>query len=394
MKTTDFNPAMSQIQALRSENVYLHEITSQSMSRIVQVDTQMIAIRHELEQKRRGFRLMSELALTMMNRETDYRNDFVVVCRRINSALNMQRTILLAPSKDEEGVFSVMISQGYPSEEQTRLSKTKIRIDESALFNPINPVLITGATPTDYLAAFRKTLGLPYLISSPVLLHGELIGILVTGRTDEQMPFMPRLGRSDAETVQTVASYLAAIQAGHRLIEAENLANYDPLTRLPNLRRMTEGLHQILTISRRNGTLGAVLFIDLDGFKTVNDTYGHAAGDIVLHAVAQLLAGAMRESDIIGRIGGDEFIAVLSNLSSKTDAIFVAKKIIKTLSHPIEVFGSVRCRIGASIGISIFPNGAQNEASLIKAADEAMYSVKKAGKNDYAVADPESSFAF
>ncbi|MDR1367222.1 MAG: sensor domain-containing diguanylate cyclase [Candidatus Accumulibacter sp.] len=382
---------MPEMKTLQSENHYLRGITSQTMSRIVLVDTQMIAIRHELEQKRRGFQLMSELALTMMSYEADYRNDFVVVCRRINSALNMQRTVLLAPCKDEESVFSVMISQGYSSEEQDRIMKMKIRIDEKALLDPINPVLITGATPDDYLGSFRKILGLPYLISSPILLHNELIGILVTGRIDEQMPFMPRLGRSDAETVQTVASYLAAIQAGHRLIEAENLANYDPLTRLPNLRRMKEGLHQILTMSRRNGTLGAVLFIDLDGFKTVNDTYGHATGDAVLHSVAQLLSGSMRESDLIGRIGGDEFIAVLSNLTSKNDAVFVAKKIIKKLAHPIDVFGSARCRLGASIGISIFPNGAQNEASLIKAADEAMYSVKKAGKNDYAVADPESS---
>jgi diguanylate cyclase (GGDEF)-like protein len=241
------------------------------------------------------------------------------------------------------------------------------------------------------LADFRKTLGLPYLISSPILLHSEIIGLLVTGRVDEQMPFLPRLGRSDLETVQTVASYLAAIQAGYRLSEAEQLANYDPLTRLPNLRRMREGLHQILTIARRNGTLGAVLFIDLDGFKAVNDTHGHAAGDSVLNLVAKTLAETIRESDIIGRIGGDEFIAVLSNLTSVDDAVGVAEKILKRLNRPIIVCDTIRCRIGASIGISIFPNGAQDEASLIRAADKAMYSVKKTGKNAYAIANPESS---
>jgi diguanylate cyclase (GGDEF)-like protein len=144
-------------------------------------------------------------------------------------------------------------------------------------------------------------------------------------------------------------------------------------------------------IARRNGTLGAVLFIDLDGFKAVNDAHGHAVGDSVLNLVAKTLAETVRESDIIGRIGGDEFIAVLSNLTSVDDAVGVAEKILKHLNRPIVVCDTIRCVIGASIGISIFPNGAQDEASLIRAADKAMYSVKKTGKNAYAIADPESS---
>ncbi|MDR2507313.1 MAG: sensor domain-containing diguanylate cyclase [Candidatus Accumulibacter sp.] len=379
--SSDAPMSPGEITAMRRENLHLREIASQTMSRILQIDTQMIAIRHELEQKRRGFRLMSELAFTMMNRETDHENDFIVVCRHINVILNMQRTVLLVPDKDENNLFRVLISQGYSPEEQNRLARVEIRIVDKTLLDPINPVLITKATPDTYLASFRKILGLPFLISSPVLLYNELVGILITGRLDERMPFLPRLGRNDVETVQTVASYMAAIQLGHLFLEAENLANYDPLTRLPNLRRIKEGLHQVLVMSRRNGTLGAVLFIDLDGFKSINDTYGHAAGDAVLHSVAKILAGSVRESDIIGRIGGDEFLAVLSGLFSSDHAVSVAAKIIHKLSQPIEIYNALQCTIGASIGVCVFPDGDKDEIALIKTADEAMYAAKKNGKN-------------
>jgi len=368
-----------QIQELRREMTYLRRMSEYTTARILQVDTQSMAIRHELEQKRQGFSLMAELAVGL-GQDLDNDAFFASVSRRLNHALNMRRTAVLLPEADS-GLFLPSVLQGYSKAERQSLEDRRLEIDPEFL-NPLVPVLITGADPPERQAGFRETLKLPFLISVPVFLRNELVALLVTGRLDEQRPFSPRLGQSDVETVQTVSAYLAALVAWRRLAKVEDLANHDPLTRLPNLRKTKDSLTQILSLAKRGGTKAALLYIDLDGFKDVNDTYGHAVGDTVLHTVAERLLTSVRESDLVGRLGGDEFLAVLANLNRQEDAGFVAVKIIESLSEPIEFHGA-RCQIGASIGISIFPDHGADGFSLLAAADEAMYMVKKRGKNAF-----------
>ena len=384
MKNAD-KPASETLQAeldeLRREVLYLRRNAEETVARMLLADTQAMAIRHELEQRRRGFSLMAELAITL-GQDGDYESVFVSVSRRVNAALNMQRTAVLIP--DAGGGFRASVLQGYSAEEKNTIMARRIGID-AELLDPHNPVLITGEDPDTRLAALREALALPYLISSPVLLHNDVIALLVTGRLTEQRPFLPRLGRSDVDTVQTVSAYLAAMLAGYRLRRAETLANYDPLTQLPNLRRTTERLRDILALARHGGYFSAVLFIDLDGFKVVNDTYGHAAGDVVLRIVAERLTRCVRESDLVGRIGGDEFVVVLSRINRLEDAGVVAGKIIEKLSEPVEMDGT-SCRIGASVGIAIFPDHGGDESSLLDAADGAMYAVKHKGKNAFCYA--------
>ena len=378
-----------EIEKLQLEVDYLRRLAEQSVSRMLQVDSQTIAIRHELEQKRRGFSLMADLTVAL-EQDSDYENVFVAVSRRINAALNMQRTAVLVP--DAEGLFRTSVLQGYPAENRSVVASRRVEIGSEFLERK-QPALVTGADPPSRLAQLRQALQLPYLVASPVLLHNDVVAILVTGRLIEQPPFLPRLGQSDVETVKTVSNYLAAMLAGHRLAEAEQLANYDPLTQLPNLRRTKEGLRQILTLARRGGFASAVMFIDLDGFKVVNDTHGHAVGDGVLRIVADRLAHSVRESDMVGRIGGDEFVVVLSHMTRPTDAGQVAGKIIEKLSKPMNVQGTV-CQIGASIGIAIFPDHGEDEEALLKAADKAMYAIKNAGKNSFAFFHPGGAQGF
>lgn len=372
---------LAEIDDLRGEVRYLREMAEQTASRMLTLDAQSIAIRHELEQKRRGFRLMAELAVTL-GQDADYESVFVSVSRRINATLNMQRTAVLFP--EGENVFRATVLQGYPSEEKELIAARRIAVD-AELLDPLRPVLITGADPVTRLGSLREALKLPYLIASPVILHNEVVAILVTGRLMEQRPYLPRLGASDVETVQTVSAYLAAMLAGHRLRQAESLAKHDPLTKLPNLRGTSEQLHHTLALARRGGFFAAAMFIDLDGFKKVNDTYGHAAGDIVLQVVSERLTHCIRGSDFVGRIGGDEFVVVLTHVKRPEDAGFVARKILKKMSEPINIGDNVT-KVGASIGIAIFPDNGSDEASLIRAADEAMYMVKSKGKNAFAFA--------
>jgi len=381
MNQGNLNETLSELEELRREVHYLRQCAEQNAARMLLADTQAIAIRNELEQKRRGFSLMAELAVTL-GQDADYESVFVSVSRRINAALNMQRTAVLVP--DAQGGFRAIVLQGYPPEEKKIISARRIGI-EPELLKPMRPVLITGADPVDRLAPLREALALPYLISAPVLLHNDIVALLVTGRLVEQRPFLARLGRSDVDTVQTVSAYLAAMLASHRLREAESLANYDPLTQLPNLRRTTERLRHALSLAQRGGFHTAVMFVDLDDFKAINDTHGHAAGDMVLRIVGERLSYCVRESDLVGRIGGDEFVVVLSHINRPGDAGIVARKIIRKFSEPIEVNG-VDCRIGVSIGIAIYPEHGGDESALLLAADEAMYRIKNRSKNDFCYA--------
>lgn len=212
-KDEELNTESSEVEDLRREVNYLLELVEQTASRMLTVDAQATAIRQELEQKRRGFRLMAELAVTF-GQETDFERVFIAVSRRINSTLNMQRTAVLFP--EEDGLFKATVLQGYSREEKKAISELRVEVDP-ALLAPVNPVIVTGGDSPALYQSLRTDLALPFFIAVPILLQSRVAALLVTGRVQEQRPFFPRLDGSDAETVQTVGAYLAAMLAGHRL---------------------------------------------------------------------------------------------------------------------------------------------------------------------------------
>lgn len=161
-----------------------------------------------------------------------------------------------------------------------------------------------------------------------------------------------------------------------------HLAHYDYLTDLPNRALFLSTLEHSILLARRNKYKAAVLFLDLDGFKPINDTLGHDVGDLLLQGVAKRLKGTIRESDTVARVGGDEFTFVLNNIESGKAASLVADKIIAALSDPFDLKGR-QCRVGGSIGISLFPDDASDLETLLRQADEAMYLAKQSGKNNY-----------
>ncbi len=159
-----------------------------------------------------------------------------------------------------------------------------------------------------------------------------------------------------------------------------HLAHFDFLTDLPNRVRLTNTLEHSLRLAKRNQNKVAVLFLDLDGFKQVNDTLGHNIGDQLLQQVAARLAGAIRDSDTVARVGGDEFNFVLDNIESCENAAMVAQKVLAALSEPFDLSGNI-CQVGGSIGIAMYPEDSEDVEGLIGQADEAMYQVKQSGKN-------------
>ncbi|HYE34731.1 sensor domain-containing diguanylate cyclase [Methylocaldum sp.] len=160
------------------------------------------------------------------------------------------------------------------------------------------------------------------------------------------------------------------------------LAHYDALTNLPNRILFNDRISHTLSFASRYGQQFAVLFVDLDSFKEINDTQGHNTGDVVLQQAALRISQSLRESDTVARIGGDEFLVLLPGISGAEEACIVADKILTAVTHPIDVDGS-EIIVSSSIGISIFPDHGSDNHSLVKAADEAMYHAKRSGKNRY-----------
>jgi diguanylate cyclase (GGDEF)-like protein/PAS domain S-box-containing protein len=160
-----------------------------------------------------------------------------------------------------------------------------------------------------------------------------------------------------------------------------HIARHDALTDLPNRAAFGEILSDAVAASARFGHSFALMFIDLDGFKAVNDGLGHDAGDAVLKETARRLAGCVRASDVVARLGGDEFTVLLRDIDSRDTATAVACKLIEEAAHDIALPSGVVCRVTASIGLSVYPDDGADEQLLLKRADAAMYRAKQGGKN-------------
>lgn len=165
----------------------------------------------------------------------------------------------------------------------------------------------------------------------------------------------------------------------------EPLALQDPLTGLANRRRLAENLRTALAHGLRNRTATAVLYLDLDGFGKVNETWGHGVGDALLKMVAERLVRAVRAEDTVARLGGDEFLLALWQVSSLVHAGIVAAKVIDTVAKPYPI-GKDTLVVTASVGVSIYPDHGEDANSLIESADFALYEAKRAGKNAYRIA--------
>jgi diguanylate cyclase (GGDEF)-like protein len=158
----------------------------------------------------------------------------------------------------------------------------------------------------------------------------------------------------------------------------KRLALYDELTGLPNRSLFFDRLHQLLALAKRHQYSVAILFIDLDRFKAVNDTLGHEMGDLLLKEVSRRLTSCTRSADTVARVGGDEFAGICGKIEAPDDALVVARKINDALSKPF-LLRDHECSIGASIGISLYPEDGSDQETLIKKADGAMYRVKEGG---------------
>ena len=225
---------------------------------------------------------------------------------------------------------------------------------------------------------------------------GHGIWVNVTGCVVDAPAVLAINGHGPAPTATASAGttghrsiWIVADLSAQKLKEAENWhhANHDVMTGLPNRRFIQDRLDQALAFARRDGRRVAVVELDLDGFKSVNDTYGHRFGDAVLEEVARRLSTVVRELDTVGRWGGDEFVLVLKDIESHEVVEDTVKRVIARLSEPI-VYQDHHLSVGASIGIALFPDHGIEVEVLMLAADLAMYESKASGGNTWRFSSP------
>jgi diguanylate cyclase (GGDEF)-like protein/PAS domain S-box-containing protein len=185
------------------------------------------------------------------------------------------------------------------------------------------------------------------------------------------------------ELANTIKQLQIEIEEREKIaVKLDFLANHDALTGLPSLRLGMDRVEQALALSRRDRKICAVMFLDLDGFKQVNDEYGHEAGDHVLKVTAERIKAEIRETDTVARVGGDEFMIVLPCTPEISIIERIASDLNKQVAQDISI-KKANVRIGVSIGIALYPENGSDVEKLIQAADKAMYQVKSKGKNDF-----------
>ncbi|WP_076539526.1 EAL domain-containing protein [Shewanella sp. UCD-KL21] len=191
---------------------------------------------------------------------------------------------------------------------------------------------------------------------------------------------------SEGQTQNYVALFSDITSMKRHQQQLEHIAHYDPLTGLANRVMLAERLDHAMSQSIRRGKFLAVAYLDLDGFKAVNDTYGHNVGDELLITLSQLMSETLRDGDILARIGGDEFIALLVDLESMRDCELVLERMLEVATCPIKAAGSI-LQVSTSIGVTLYPQDGVSADQLIRHADQAMYIAKQSGKNRYHLFD-------
>lgn len=273
--------------------------------------------------------------------------------------------------------------------------------DESANINYVSPRFseITGYLSSDVIGRNLRIMQaeriekLAYLemwdaLASGRTWHGELLSKTKQGRSywdDIHVTPVKTLDGSIANYVLVSADVTERKAAEKQM---QHLATFDPLTDLPNRSLVDDRMHQALVAAKRDKTRMALMFLDLDKFKPINDTLGHDVGDLLLIEAAKRMRECVRESDTVGRIGGDEFVVLLPTVDSDQDAVLVAEKIRHALSQPFVLAGH-ELHISSSIGISIHPEHGDDNKTLTKNADTAMYYAKERGRNNVCLFNPE-----
>ena len=304
------------------------------------------------------------------------------VARAVPDVIDCDRAAVFLDNLDWHGAgdgnLALVASIGFPENELRLLGSTPFLSEDSAVESDYG--LLHTSRPSE--------VGNVASVAAPITSSGKVIGHIVAEVTTEPQRLLvtPRL----AERLKGLAAQASIAISNARLVDQIRFqALHDPLTGLPNRSLILDRIEQMLARARRTNVATAALFIDLDGFKGVNDTLGHAVGDQLLRAVTARLAVTMRESDSVGRLGGDEFVVLVDGATMDAGPELVAERLLSVLRAPFELedFPHGSLTLTASIGIAVGLRPSATE--LLRDADIALYAAKTAGKDRFVVFQPE-----
>jgi len=212
--------------------------------------------------------------------------------------------------------------------------------------------------------------------------QGEMIDRRKNGEVYPKWLSITVVRNDDGEITNYIALFSDITERKASYDRIQHLAHFDALTNLPNRTLLNDHLDMAIAVAKRSHNQLAILFLDLDRFKIVNDSLGHHAGDLLLQIVSARLLACIRETDTVARLGGDEFIILLNSIQEPSDSAYVAQKVVDSISLPFMLDGN-EVNIGTSIGIGIFPENGSDTPTLIKNADAAMYHAKEIGRNNF-----------
>lgn len=289
------------------------------------------------------------------------------------------RLLLLEDNVDAAASLAealTLLDRNYEIRRVTQLREAEAIVQKERLEVALIDLTLPDADGCDAAVALRRV--------AP-----ELPLVALTGKNFEQIALeLVRIGVQDylqkgTTSVQRIHQVLQLAVERHRQESAlRRAASFDALTGVLNRSELFRQLGKAISHASRSVYRGAVMVIDIDDFKQINDTFGHKAGDLVLKDLAARLAAVARAGDSLGRLGGDEFVLVLEGLRSRDDAAAAARKASETTNYELE-FDGHRVPVSTSIGVAVFPDQAEEPDMLLELADRAMYAAKRRGKRQY-----------
>lgn len=345
-----------------------------------EVDQLRIGVARDITERKQAESMQA--ALYSISEAAHAAEDLFALFQRIHQIIGellpaLNFSVALCDEKNDQLSFAYHIDE----QEQVPAPQAVAYTLSAEVIRSGQPLLLTPETLTALPESLRAVVVTDSLcwLGVPLHSHRGTIGALMV----KSYSGGARYTEKDQELLQFVSTQVAtAIERKQLQARLQYMAQYDQLTQLPNRGLFHDRLQTALAMARREQGQFALLYLDLDKFKQVNDTLGHAMGDLLLQEVAQRLKQCVRETDTVARIGGDEFLVLLHNIQFPEDALRVAEKIHCALNHPLDMEGhSLRTLL--SIGIALYPEHGMEEKQLLKHADEAMYFAKKNGGNHF-----------
>lgn len=337
-----------------------------------EAEASLAALRRDLEQRvderTRELRTANEMLSYSMAQQVSYQK-----------ALVKREAELSAVIENANDAYVCINQTGVVSDWNQKAQDTFGWTAEEAIGRRLEELIIPPRLRAAHCSGMKR-----YLSSGESTMLNQRLELTAQRRNGSTLPVEVRIRALDLDGQKIFSAFLHDItERKHHEEQREHEARHDALTGLPNRRALFDLLPRAMARSNRNNTQTALLFLDLDGFKAVNDTWGHDAGDSLLKEIASRLSESIRKTDTVTRLGGDEFTLVLEGLSSREAAVWVAEKLLASISLPVQI-GPVSAQVSASIGIALYlPGTDMSPDQLVNAADTAMYAAKHAGKSRY-----------